>query len=197
MGTSMAFFNMNQGDAPVLKKLALEFSIADNYHQAVMGGTGAQHIMIGTGDVYFFNNSFFQNGVFNANSFNPAPPPPVPGAMLGLPPEVHDFAGGESGSGAWIQQRLQERHRCLARRIRQLRRRHPARRSGDQKLPDDAALPGLAQLRAQHVLRDQQLLPRLTIPTAARRIRRPSPPRGTRATSSSFRRRTCRPSATR
>jgi len=50
MGTSMAFFNMNQGDAPVLKKLAQEFSISDNYHQAVMGGTGAQHIMIGTGD---------------------------------------------------------------------------------------------------------------------------------------------------
>jgi phospholipase C len=37
MGTSMAFFNMNQGDAPVLKRLAMEYSIADNYHQAVMG----------------------------------------------------------------------------------------------------------------------------------------------------------------
>jgi hypothetical protein len=35
----------------------MEYSIADNYHQAVMGGTGANHIMIGTGDVYFFNNS--------------------------------------------------------------------------------------------------------------------------------------------
>ena len=85
MGTSMAFFNMNQGDAPVLKKLAQEFSIADNYHQAVMGGTGANHIMIGTGDVYFFNNTFAENGIFNANSFQPVPPPPVPGAILGLP----------------------------------------------------------------------------------------------------------------
>jgi phospholipase C len=88
MGTSMAFFNMNQGDAPVLKKLAHEFSIADNYHQGVMGGTGANHIMIGTGDVYFFNNFFFQNGRFDGNSFNPAAPPPVPGALLGLPPQV-------------------------------------------------------------------------------------------------------------
>src|ERR1700680_3270368 len=88
MGTSMAFFHMNQGDAPVLKKLAQEFSISDNYHQAVMGGTGAQHIMIGTGDVYFFNNSFFQNGHFDGNSFNPAPPPTVPGAILGLPPQI-------------------------------------------------------------------------------------------------------------
>jgi phospholipase C len=88
MGTSMAFFNMNQGDAPVLKKLAQEFSISDNYHQAVMGGTGAQHIMIGTGDVYFFNKSFAANGVFNANSFDPAPPQTVSGAILGLPPVV-------------------------------------------------------------------------------------------------------------
>jgi len=88
MGTSMAFFNMNQGDAPVLKKLALEFSLADNYHQAVMGGTGANHIMIGTADVYFFNASFAQNGVLNANSFIPVPPPAVPGVLLGLPPSV-------------------------------------------------------------------------------------------------------------
>src|SRR5262249_20105267 len=57
-GTSNAVFNMNQGHAAVLKKPAHEVSIADNYHQAVMGGTGANHIMIGTGDVYFFNNSF-------------------------------------------------------------------------------------------------------------------------------------------
>ena len=88
MGTSMAFFNMNQGDAPILKRLAEEFSIGDNYHQAVMGGTGANHIMIGTGDVYFFNNAFTENGVLNANSFNPASPPPVPGVILGLPPQV-------------------------------------------------------------------------------------------------------------
>jgi phospholipase C len=88
MGTSMAFFNMNQGDAPTLKRFAQEYSIADNYHQAVMGGTGANHIMIGTGDVYFFNQSFAQDGVLNATSFNPAPPPPVPGAVLGLPPQV-------------------------------------------------------------------------------------------------------------
>jgi len=87
MGTSMSFFNMQQGDAPILKRLALEYSIADNYHQAMMGGTGANHIMIGTGDVYFFNNTFFQDGVAPLN-FSPAPPPLVPGAVLGLPPAV-------------------------------------------------------------------------------------------------------------
>jgi phospholipase C len=88
MGTSMAFFNMNQGDAPTLKRFAEEYSLADNYHQAVMGGTGANHIMIGTGDVYFFNNAFAANGNLNANSFQAAPPPAVPGAVLGLPSSV-------------------------------------------------------------------------------------------------------------
>ncbi len=84
MGTSMAFFNMNQGDAPTLKRFAEEYSLADNYHQAVMGGTGANHIMIGTGDVYFFNSTFLQDGTAPLN-FSPTPPPVVPGAVLGLP----------------------------------------------------------------------------------------------------------------
>jgi hypothetical protein len=64
--------------------------------------------MIGTGDVYFFNKSFAANGVFNANSFDPAPPQTVPGVILGLPPLGPDFAGGKSRSGSRIQQRLQK-----------------------------------------------------------------------------------------
>jgi phospholipase C len=87
MGTSMAFFNVNQGDAPILKRFAQEYALADNYHQAVMGGTGAQHIMIGTGDVYFFNNTFFQDGVAPLN-FSPAKPVAAPGSVLGLPPTI-------------------------------------------------------------------------------------------------------------
>jgi phospholipase C len=31
--------------------------MSDNYHQAVMGGTGANHIMMGTGDAIFFSNA--------------------------------------------------------------------------------------------------------------------------------------------
>ena len=92
MGTSMAFFNMNQGDAPTLKRFAQEYAIADNYHQAVMGGTGANHIMIGTGDVYFFNNEVnFPNPLtfkFSSNftpSFTPVPPPQIAAALAGLP----------------------------------------------------------------------------------------------------------------
>src|SRR5262249_8802159 len=39
-GQTMAFFNMQQGDAPITKGLADQFTMSDNYHQPVMGGTG-------------------------------------------------------------------------------------------------------------------------------------------------------------
>jgi len=52
--TSMGFYNMLQGDAPYLKYLADHYAISDNYHQAVMGGTGANHVMLGTGDAIWF-----------------------------------------------------------------------------------------------------------------------------------------------
>jgi phospholipase C len=54
--TSMGFYNMLQGDAPYLKFLADHYAISDNYHQAVMGGTGANHIMLGTGDAIWFSD---------------------------------------------------------------------------------------------------------------------------------------------
>jgi acid phosphatase len=46
---SMGFYNMAQGDAPIFHSLALNYAISDNYHQAVQGGTGANHIALGTG----------------------------------------------------------------------------------------------------------------------------------------------------
>jgi phospholipase C len=54
--TSMGFYNVQQGDAPYFKKLADTYSMSDNYHQAVSGGTGANHIMLGTGDAIWFSN---------------------------------------------------------------------------------------------------------------------------------------------
>jgi len=56
VGNSMAFFNVNAGNAPFLKQLADQFTLSDNYHQAVMGGTGANHIMLGTGDDVFWSD---------------------------------------------------------------------------------------------------------------------------------------------
>ncbi len=58
-GTSMSFYNMAQGDAPYLKYLADNFAMSDNYHQGVMGGTGANHIMIGMADAISFSDADF------------------------------------------------------------------------------------------------------------------------------------------
>ncbi len=54
--TSMGFYNMQQGDAPYFKFLADRYSMSDNFHQSVMGGTGANHIMLGYGDAIWFSD---------------------------------------------------------------------------------------------------------------------------------------------
>jgi phospholipase C len=61
-GLAMGFFNVSGGDAPAFKFIADNYTISDNYHQ---GGTGANFIYLGTGDVGFFNDGFG----------NPLPPP--------------------------------------------------------------------------------------------------------------------------
>jgi phospholipase C len=54
---SMGFYNVHKGDAPLLKRLADEYAMSDNFHQSVMGGTAVQHIMLGTGDSIFWEHS--------------------------------------------------------------------------------------------------------------------------------------------
>jgi len=54
--TAMGFYNVLQGDAPYLKSLADNFAMSDNFHQSVMGGTGANHVMLGTGDAIWFSD---------------------------------------------------------------------------------------------------------------------------------------------
>lgn len=53
---SMGFYNMNTGDAPIFKTLADEYALSDNYHQAVMGGTGANFQALVTGDAAVFTD---------------------------------------------------------------------------------------------------------------------------------------------
>src|SRR5690348_244607 len=65
-GVSMGFYNMAQGDAPIFRNLAQAYSISDNYHQAVQGGTGANHIALGTGFAASYQDA----------SGRPTPPPP-------------------------------------------------------------------------------------------------------------------------
>jgi phospholipase C len=63
--TSMEFLNMAKGDAPYMQKLAQNYTLSDNFHQAAMGGTGANHIFLGYGSAAFYADA---NG-------NPATPP--------------------------------------------------------------------------------------------------------------------------
>jgi phospholipase C len=63
--TAMGFYNMQKGDAPYFKYLADTYSMSDNFHQSVNGGTGANHIMFGHGDMIWFSDG----------KGNPATPP--------------------------------------------------------------------------------------------------------------------------
>jgi phospholipase C len=54
--TAMGFYNVLQGDAPYFKFLAANYAMSDNFHQSVMGGTGANHVMLGTGDGIWFSD---------------------------------------------------------------------------------------------------------------------------------------------
>jgi len=76
-GNSMAFYNMQNGDVPILKSLADNFSMSDNFHQSVMGGTGANHVMLGTGDAIFWSDG---NGKPTAPPSHIANPNPIPGS---------------------------------------------------------------------------------------------------------------------
>jgi len=61
--TALGFYNVQQGDAPYLKSLADTYAMSDNYHQAVNGGTGPNHIMLGHGDLIWFSDPNGKPGV--------------------------------------------------------------------------------------------------------------------------------------
>jgi phospholipase C len=53
---AMGFYNVQKGDAPYMKYLADTYTLSDNMHQSVMGGTGANHIMFGYADALWYSN---------------------------------------------------------------------------------------------------------------------------------------------
>ncbi len=77
-GTPMGFYNIAAGDLPFFRELAATYSMSDNYHQFLMGGTMANSYALGTADVLVYSDA---NG-------DPATPPestildpdPVPGS---------------------------------------------------------------------------------------------------------------------
>ena len=77
--TSMGFYNMHEGDAPYLKQLADAYTMSDNYHQPVMGGTGANHIVMGSGAPIWFSDGEGNPATppnYGVNPLNPETPAP-------------------------------------------------------------------------------------------------------------------------
>ncbi len=73
---SMGFYNVLQGDMPYFKSLADQYTLADNYHQPIMGGTGANSIAIGTADAIWYSDGKGNPATPPANQIeNPNPQP--------------------------------------------------------------------------------------------------------------------------
>src|ERR1700719_2521411 len=73
-GQTMAFFNMQKGDVPLFKFLADNYTISDNYHQPVMGGTGPDSVPLGFADQVFFSDGNGNAATPPANTiYNPDP----------------------------------------------------------------------------------------------------------------------------
>jgi phospholipase C len=52
----MGFYNVAQDEASLLKQLADRFTLVDNFHQSVLGGTAANHVMFGHADAIFYSD---------------------------------------------------------------------------------------------------------------------------------------------
>jgi phospholipase C len=124
----MGYYNMCQGDAPNFNFIGQNYAISDNYHQPVMGGTGANHIMLGTGDMAYYqdaqgnpltppanqienpnpkpgtNNNYTQDG-YSGGSYSECSDPSQPGVgpilsyLESLPYEP--FRDGDCAPGAY------------------------------------------------------------------------------------------------
>ncbi len=74
----MAFYNMQDGDVPVMKQLADDFTVADNFHQAIMGGSVTGALAIAFGDNPFFSDANGNPAIPSGSITNPDP---VPGTI--------------------------------------------------------------------------------------------------------------------
>ena len=97
--TAMEFFNVQRGDVPYLKSLADTYTLSDNFHQSVMGGTMANHIEFGYADSIWYSDG---NG-------NPLVPPsnqienpnPQPGTNNWYDSDGYGASNG-TGGGSYV-----------------------------------------------------------------------------------------------
>ncbi|MGH7159946.1 MAG: alkaline phosphatase family protein [Acetobacteraceae bacterium] len=71
---SMGFYNMAAGDLKFFRQLANAYTIGDNFHQSIMGGTAPNSIMLGAGDAYWYSDGHGNPAVPPSNEItNPNP----------------------------------------------------------------------------------------------------------------------------
>jgi phospholipase C len=87
-GQDMAFYNMATGDAPIFKALADTYTLSDNFHQAIMGGSVTGAIAIAYGD-----NAFYSDG--NGHPLVP------PGSIMN-PDPVAGTVNTYQSTGTWV-----------------------------------------------------------------------------------------------
>jgi phospholipase C len=97
--TSMEFFNVQHGDVPYLTSLANQYTLSDNFHQSVMGGTMANHIEFGFADSIWYSDG-------NGNALTPPSnqienPNPQPGTNNWYDDDGYGGAGG-TGGGSYV-----------------------------------------------------------------------------------------------
>jgi phospholipase C len=97
--TSMEFFNVQHGDAPYMKSLADNYTLSDNFHQSVMGGTMANHIEFGYADSIWYSDG-------NGNALAPPSnqienPNPQAGTNNWYDDDGYGGAGG-TGGGSYV-----------------------------------------------------------------------------------------------
>ena len=200
--TSPLFFNMQTGDVPYLKSLADDYTMSDNYHQAVLGGTGANHVMLGTGDADLVqrreghsrspaeqSRRSRESRTALARAFlrsvgNRKPGPDAGHEQLLHPGRLRRRLGQPGGEAA--QRELRRRF------LRQLRGLDPARRRGGQRLSRRAEAPASSPTaRPATTISSTTTIPVISA-TARTRIRIPI----RTITYSPSRRQTCATSAT-
>ena len=56
LGNPMGFYNMARGQVSYFKTLADRFTLSDNFHQAILGGTYPNHMALVTGDALYWSD---------------------------------------------------------------------------------------------------------------------------------------------
>ncbi len=78
-GNAMGFYNAERDDAPYLRRLADDYTMSDNYHQAQMGGTMVEHLYIAMADTLFYSDG--KGAPLRPPASQIANPNPQPGAL--------------------------------------------------------------------------------------------------------------------